>query len=148
MRWSRKWDSLDKINKILEELENIGLTNRKLNKLDLEQKPYLIVPKLNLKKVIQERVVERRVRSVAKDHKEYQTVCELDMDIVTYTLEMKGSKTDARLYNIEIESKIENNLGTGVISSIMNAIIERFSPFVIKWNYSKFEMGKALKKPL
>jgi hypothetical protein len=145
--WEEKWtiDSLDRINDIFKELEKIGLKIRQLTLKDLEKTPIKVLYELNLEP-IQERHTDRKVRSVAAYGKENVQLCEFDIDRVVYSFQIRGKIIRSRVYNLEIEGKLDNDSMFTVISSLATALIEKFAPHLLKWNYSKFKTGKVLER--
>jgi hypothetical protein len=142
-------DSLHRINRILRELEKMGLKNRQLNSEDLEKTPMKVMSELNFKP-IQKRYTDRKVRTVVQFNYDGKNIkyCEIDIDSVVYCIQIKRKNVRARLYDLEIEGKPASESTFKVISSLKTALIKKFSPYLIEWNYSKFKTGKILKQLL
>jgi hypothetical protein len=89
--------------------------------------------------IIQDRENYRKPSNVISDSND-KVLAERSVDIVTYHFKAQS----VRLYNIEIESKLEGAVRD--IERIINKLIEIYAPSVKVWTYSKIAAGKVIER--
>lgn len=132
--------SKNALTEVLNELEYRGI-KMKIHQLhqDFENiHPLAVMSNLGLK-VIQDRESHRKPMNIKyKDNS--SVLAELVIDYTIYHF----SKQDICLYEVEIESKVENDFT--VLKTVIDNLFKIYKPALQKWDHSKLAMGKAIEK--
>lgn len=108
--------------------------------------PFEILEIMGLK-IIQKRKTKRIIKTISKDKDEL----EMDIDKVLFSYYKDNIGNDSKTsikaehvisYNIEIEAKSKDS--ARLLPVIGNALIEKYSPHLLKWNINKLATGKII----
>lgn len=144
------WKDIDSSMTLLNIIKEVGEVNIDSNSPihdvvnNAKLSPFEILKKTGLR-VIQKRKTTRVIKTVSKDKDELEM--DIDKVLFSYAKDNTNNKTNDKTdqvisYNIEIEAKSKDS--ARLLPVIGNALIEKYSPHLLRWDINKLVTGKII----